>query len=175
MGVANDNSEHSLFEFAGIPLPVHRPLGGAGQIHEFMRASGKRALIVVGAAKDRPVLSLSGAEEIQFELGLDSPKHRRGKGRPVHVLPRTKSTYLNCTVSAFFSNDQVLFNRSEKLWDDGVEYLGDLVQMVPDHVQRYLKQDKAAFHRMEVELAVVGLRFGCEVPFWKRPRRFRLS
>lgn len=101
-------------------------------------------------------------------------------GTVVNFIPKRAYAYLNVKICTFFRDDLLFFNMGLRLYDDGLFYMGELVQLSRAqlvfylwgkrdplrHVQSTTRQTLTAFTD---RLAAYGLSLDAAVPGWTRP------
>ena len=167
---SGDMIQSGLFDDHAIDLGESGPLDDDAVIRAYLCATGRRFVsLSINQDELTEARLIEAFCKRQMDLALGEKRLRGSTTCLQPLVQRNKALFLNCTLTTFFGDDTALYNMANRLFDDGIEYLGDLVQMVPDHAKAYLKNDRAAMVRLVDQLSWVGLKLGCRVPFWTRP------
>ena len=107
-------------------------------------------------------------------------RQARPAGTVVRFIPKRAYAYLDVKICPFFRDDLLFFNMGLRLYDDGVFYMGELVQLSRGQLACYLWGKRDPLRRVQSttrqsltaltdRLAAYGLSLGAAVPGWARP------
>lgn len=95
-------------------------------------------------------------------------------GAAVRLVPRTKHSLLDQPVAGFFASDRELSELGLDLADQGVRFVGELVQLSFGEIMSLARGNRAIVGRLEDRLAAVGLPLNGRAPGWQAPERSAL-
>jgi hypothetical protein len=88
----------------------------------------------------------------------------------VQYVSQPRQMYLDYGVYDTFRDEPGLVNPSRKLERQGIRLIGNLVQMSREELATFSFLDADTLDQMEAQLALAGLRFGMNIPWWGRPQ-----
>lgn len=96
-------------------------------------------------------------------------------GTACRIVAQDIRPYLQYSITCFFARTRILHRDCRRLYGYGIERVGDLVRLTPEHALAWLNGDVRKFEAMRCALLAVGLDFNSRAPGWSDALGERLN